>query len=100
MIDSRRNVYLPQQRAYAGRMDHLQEAPAINWTNCLLTEINPEKVSGVPILKGTRMPADAIIENYTDGLPADEIAEIFQLPVEAVRGLLAYAVQHNPALKP
>ncbi len=91
---------MPQERAYAERMDYLQESPPIDWTACPLVEINPGKVSGAPILKGTRMPADAIVENYTDGLPADEIAEVFQLPAESVRGLLAYAAQHNPALKP
>jgi DNA-directed RNA polymerase specialized sigma24 family protein len=46
------------------------------------------------------MPANAIIENYADGLPADEIAEVFELPASSVHELLAYAVAHNPALKP
>ena len=46
------------------------------------------------------MPADAIVENYADGLPADEIADVFELPAGSVRELLAYAVAHNPALKP
>jgi len=45
------------------------------------------------------MPANAILENYTDGLAADEIAELFQLPAESVRGLLAYAALHYTALK-
>jgi uncharacterized protein (DUF433 family) len=81
-------------------MAHLQESPATNWTDCPLVESVPGKVSGVPILKGTRMPADAIVENYASGLPADEIAEVFQLPADSVRDLLAYAVRHNPSLKP
>ena len=72
----------------------------MDWTDCPEVEIVPGKVSGVPILKGSRMPADAILENYTSGLPADEIAEVFQLPADGVRGLLAYAVKHNPTLKP
>ncbi len=82
-------------------MAELQESPAVmDWTDCPLVEVNPRKLSGTPILKGTRMPADAIVENFTSGLPADEIAEVFQLPVDGVRGLLAYAVKRNPALKP
>ena len=72
----------------------------MDWTDCPLVEINPRKVSGAPILKGTRMPADAIVENYADGLPPDEIAEVFELPADSVRALLAYAVERNPALKP
>lgn len=81
-------------------MAHLQESLVIDWTDCLEVETVPGKVSGVPILKHSRMPADAIVENYTSGLPADEIAEVFQLPAEGVRRLLAYAVKQNPALKP
>ena len=72
----------------------------MDWTDCSEVETVPGKVSGVPILKHSRMPADAIVENYTSGLPADEIAEVFQLPAQAVHRLLAYAVKQNPALKP
>ena len=71
-----------------------------DWSDCPFVEVVPGKVSGVPILKGTRMPADALIENYADGLPGDEIAKVFELPASAVRELLAYAVAHNSALKP
>lgn len=72
----------------------------MDWKGCSLVEVIPGKVSGVPLLKGTRMPADAILENYADGLPADEIAEVFELPINSVRELLAYARKQNPALKP
>ena len=77
-----------------------QDAAAIDWSDCAEVETVPGKVSGVPILKHSRMPADAIVENYTDALDADEIAEVFELPADGVRKLLAYAVKHNPALKP
>ncbi len=80
-------------------MAHAQDTPATDWKDCPFVEVNPAKVSGVPILKGTRMPADAVVENYEDGLPAEDIAEVFELPADHVRGLLAYAVQQNPALK-
>jgi len=81
-------------------MANLLESPVIDWTDCPLVEINPRKVSGAPILRGTRMPADAIVENYLDGLPAEEIAEVFELPADSVRALLNYAVEYNPSLKP
>jgi uncharacterized protein (DUF433 family) len=71
----------------------------MDWTDCPEVETVPGKVSGVPILKHSRMPADAILENYVDGMGADEIAEVFQLPVEGVRRLLAFAAKHDPALK-
>ena len=75
------------------------ESFVMDWTDCPEVETVPGKVSGVPILKHSRMPADAIVENYADGLGADEIAEVFELPAEGVRRLLAYAIEHNPALK-
>lgn len=84
--------------AYAELMAHLQESPVIDWTHCPEVEIVPGKVSGVPILKHSRMPAEAIVQNYTSGLSPDEIAEVFQLPSEGVRRLLAYAVEQNPAI--
>lgn len=39
----------------------------MDWSDCPLVEVVPGKVSGVPILKGTRLPADTILENYEDG---------------------------------
>ena len=31
-------------------MEQFQELAAIDWSDCPLVEVNPEKVSGVPIL--------------------------------------------------
>lgn len=72
----------------------------MDWKDCKQVEIDPEKLGGTPILKGSRMPADGILENYQDGLRAAKIAEIFDLPVTSVRELLAYAVHKNPSLMP
>jgi len=71
----------------------------MDWSDCALVEVNPQKVSGVPILKGTRVQADSIVENYTDGSPVEEIADNFDIPEQTIRALLAYAAQKNPALK-
>jgi uncharacterized protein (DUF433 family) len=54
-------------------------------------ETVPGKVSGVPVLKGSRVPADAVIENYESGESVDEIAFNFDLNPEDVRKVLAYA---------
>ena len=75
------------------------DTTTIDWTKCPLVEINPRKVSGTPILKGSRMPADGIVENYQDGMTPEEIAEVFELDAESVRALLAFAIERNPALK-
>ncbi len=63
----------------------------MDWSNCDMVEINPRKVSGAPILKGTRVQADAIVENYEGGSDVEEIAENFDIPESTIRELLAYA---------
>ena len=68
----------------------------IDWIDCPAVEVVPGKVSGVPILKHTRMQADSVIENYDDGMSVDEIAEAFELPKAAVRQVVEYANQRNP----
>jgi len=68
----------------------------IDWSDCPLVEVNPRKVSGVPILKGTRMQADSIVENYEDGSPVEEIADNFEIPEDTIRAVLAYAQAQRP----
>jgi uncharacterized protein (DUF433 family) len=73
-------------------MAQLQESHVvIDWTDCPLVEVVPGKVSGVPLLKGTRLPADTILENYQGGSPLEEISENFDTPVETLREILIYA---------
>ena len=71
-------------------MPHL-ETLAIDWSHCPLVEINPRKVSGAPIVKGTRVQADSILENYRSGSPLAEIADNFAVPEATIRELLDYA---------
>jgi uncharacterized protein (DUF433 family) len=63
----------------------------IDWSDCPIVEINPRKVSGAPILKGTRVQADAIVENYEGGSPVEEIAENFAISQKSIRELLEFA---------
>jgi len=65
--------------------------PSIDWSDCPLVEVNPRKVSGVPILKGTRMQADSIVENYESGSPFEEISYNFSIPEEKIRAVLEFA---------
>jgi len=67
----------------------------MDWSGCELVEINPRKVSGVPIIKGTRVQADAIVENYEGGSGIDEIAENFAIPESTIRQLLGFARCHE-----
>ena len=70
----------------------------IDWADCPLVEVNPLKLSGVPILRKSRIQADAIVENYEGGSPISEIAENFGLAEDLIHSLLDYASRHRPAL--
>jgi uncharacterized protein (DUF433 family) len=67
----------------------------MDWSDCPLVEVVPGKVSGVPILKGTRVQADSILENYEDGSPVEEISENFAIPETTIRELLTFAAQRS-----
>ena len=69
----------------------------IDWSQCAWVETNPRVQSGAPVLRGTRMPADAIVDNFDYGVTADEISEQFEIPLEDVKTILTYAKAHRLA---
>ncbi len=71
-------------------------APAemeIDWSGCVEVEQVPGKVSGVPILRGTRVQAEAIVGNHADGYSAVEVAAMFELDLDQVKTVLDYAAR-------
>ena len=73
----------------------------LDWSKCLLVEIDPSRVSGRPVLKGTRMPVEDIIANYEYGVSINEISAQFQIPEQAVSELLKYVERrHSLARNP
>ena len=69
----------------------------IDWSECLLVETKSGVQSGVPVLRGTRMPVDAIVDNFDYGVSVAEIAEQFEVPPDRVEAILAYAKSHRVA---
>ena len=67
---------------------------AIDWSGCDLVEVVPDKVSGAPILKGTRLPAQTIVDNHDYGMTPAEIVEQFGVAEDQVRQILGYARSH------
>jgi uncharacterized protein (DUF433 family) len=77
---------------------------------CNLVHSDPEIVHGTPVLKGTRLPADALVENVEafmemDGLTVEEaIAETLNCfpgtpgGADTVRALLTYQEAHSHQL--
>jgi len=69
----------------------------IDWLECPLVEIKPGVQSGAPVLRGTRMPVDAIVDNFDYGLSVAEISEQFEVPQDRVQAILAYAESRRVA---
>ncbi len=64
---------------------------SIDWSECPLVEVKPGVQSGAPVLLGTRMPVDAIVDNFEYGLSVAEIAEQFEIPRDSIEAILTYA---------
>lgn len=68
----------------------------MDWSGCDLVEVIPGKVSGRPLVKGTRIPADVIVSNFETGSPLEEIVENYpSLSVETIETLLSFARVHH-----
>ena len=68
----------------------------VDWSQCSLVEVDPRRVGGRPVIKGTRMPADDIVANHDYGVSTEEIAEQFRVAPAIVRELLSYAERLHP----
>lgn len=66
----------------------------IDWSGCQIVERNPRIKGGRPVLRGTRMPVEDIVDNYQAGVDEIEIAALFEIPVEQVLEVLSYAAEH------
>ena len=71
----------------------------VDWSQCSLVEVDPRRVGGRPVIKGTRMPADDILANHEYGVSIEEIAEQFRIAPAIVRELLSYAESLHPVAR-
>jgi uncharacterized protein (DUF433 family) len=69
----------------------------MDWTGCPEAERIPGKVSGAWLVRGTGIPADAIVANADDGYSPEEIATvIFEgLSIDRVRRVIAFAKERH-----
>jgi uncharacterized protein (DUF433 family) len=68
----------------------------IDWTGCELVEQIPGKVSGRPVVRGTRILADTIVQDAELGSSLEEIHENYpDLPVTAIQQLISFAHSHR-----
>ena len=69
----------------------------VDWSECPIVEVKPGVQSGAPVLRGTRMPVSAIVDNFDYGVSVAEIAEQFEVPQDRVEAILTYAKSHRVA---
>ena len=71
----------------------------IDWMQCELIERIPGKVSGRPIVRGTRILPDAIVDSYDLGETIEELREGFpSLSIAQIKRLIQFAhARRNPA---
>jgi len=75
----------------------MRTAEQIDWSQCSLVEVNPNIQSGAPVLRGTRMPVSAIVDNFAYGVSIAEISEQFEISPDRVEAVLTYAKSHRVA---
>ena len=64
----------------------------LDWMQCELIEQIPGKVSGRPIVRGTRILPDAIVNSYDLGDTIEEIHEGFPaLSIDQIKRLIEFA---------
>jgi len=68
----------------------------MDWNGCDVVERVPGKLGGVPILRHSRVQADAVWENYQSDQTAGEVADMFGLNLEDVRAVISYAEAREP----
>lgn len=72
--------------------NHASEDGEIDWSGCELVERVPGKVSGRPIVRGTRILADTIVQDAELGSTLEEIHENYpDLPAAAIERLISFA---------
>jgi uncharacterized protein (DUF433 family) len=64
----------------------------MDWSGCELVEVIPGKVSGVPLVKRTRIPADLVLDLFDSGCPIEEMLEDYpSLTPKIIGDMVAFA---------
>jgi len=72
----------------------LLRTATLDWSQCSAVESVPGKVSGAWVLKGTRAPVSAILENLEAGASVDEVMQWYDgLNREQVKAVIEFAVR-------
>jgi uncharacterized protein (DUF433 family) len=69
----------------------------MNWSGCDLVEVVPGKVSGAPLIRGTRVPVDQVLASLDSGESVEEIAYNFDLKPADILALQAFRERNRAA---
>jgi uncharacterized protein (DUF433 family) len=68
----------------------------IDWSQCELIESVPGKVSGRPVVRGTRIMPEAIVGSYELGETLEELCEGFPtLSADQIKRLIEFAQNYR-----
>jgi len=95
----------PVQNSRVGKMETMtivtDTDSDIDWIKCELIERVPGKVSGRPIVRGTRILPDAIVDSYDLGETIEELREGFpSLSIAQIKRLIEFAHARRSKPKP
>lgn len=67
----------------------------MEWNKCNLVESDPDKLGGKPVVRGTRVAVDTILDDFEQGSEVEEIHENFPtVPVSTIKRLIEFARTH------
>jgi uncharacterized protein (DUF433 family) len=97
--------FIPDAEDYDGEegksMAFVETDSEIDWMACELIERVPGKVSGRPIVRGTRIMPDGIVNSYDLGQSIEEIREDWpSLSVAQIERLIEFAHPHRGQAHP
>lgn len=70
----------------------------IDWHHCALVEHAPHRLSGAPVIRGSRVQPIDLIAHLHEG--AERLSDIYGLPLETVRSVISFYEQHKKQLAP
>lgn len=68
----------------------------LDWSKCPQVERSAQRVSGVWVFRGTRIPVKALFENLESGVTIEQFVEWFPgVSLEQVTAVLTFAEHHS-----
>ena len=70
----------------------------MDWTGCEFVERVPGKMSGAPVVIGTRVPPETFVEGVAAGMSLEELQDDFpSVSMKQIEGILAFVRSRHSA---